>query len=357
MTKTAAIFAALLPLAGCQSFQLSAQGPPRQLDQRLAGIEHARLGATVRCAGAPTAEHEQAIRPNLPPPRSVQLAAARSNAWQRDALDGLTLGDFGDDAYEDRADIEFTEERAGRGDDYVRKPPLDSFWDTVKRDVQDMPTDLWRDTKRVYTNPVNLVILGTAYGGSLAIQELGPDDSVEDHFDGQHHHFKKEWREAFAAAGNPGTHFAMAGAWYLLGQQTQDEKTYEVGKTLFSALIINGLTTLVSQAATWDRSPNGEMGTFFSGHTSSSFCMASVLHEAYGHLVGVPLYGLATLVAIERVEDQEHYFADVIMGAVVGTVIGHSVASGREPEFFGWKLVPYASTNGGAGVAFMKSLP
>ncbi|MFH1418390.1 MAG: hypothetical protein ABII12_08925 [Planctomycetota bacterium] len=36
---------------------------------------------------------------------------------------------------------------------------------------------------------------------------------------------------------------------------------------------------------------------------------------------------------------------------------GHSVASGLEPEFFGWKLLPYASTNGGTGIAFSKSLP
>ena len=85
--------------------------------------------------------------------------------------------------------------------------------------------------------------------------------------------------------------------------------------------------------------------------------MASVLHQAYGHLVGVPLYGLATMVAIERLDSEEHYFSDVVMGAVLGTVVGHSVASGRDPEFFGWKIVPYANPEGGAGVAFMKSLP
>jgi hypothetical protein len=45
-----------------------------------------------------------------------------------------------------------------------------------------------------------------------------------------------------------------------------------------------------------------------------------------------------------------------VMGAVLGTVVGHSVASGRDPEFFGWKVLPYASPNAGSGVAFMKSL-
>ena len=165
-----------------------------------------------------------------------------------------------------------------------------------------------------------------------------------------------DWRDAFGAIGNPGTHFALAGVWYLLGQQTCNDKTYEVGKTLFSALTINGLTVMIGQTASWDKSPNGEWGTFPSGHTSSSFVVASVMHEAYGHLVGIPLYGLATLAGIERLDDREHYFSDVVMGAVLGTVVGHSVASGRDPEFFGWKLLPYASPEGGAGVAFMKTL-
>lgn len=129
-----------------------------------------------------------------------------------------------------------------------------------------------------------------------------------------------------------------------------------MGKTLFSALTINGLSVLLGQAATYDRSPNGERGTFPSGHTSSSFVVASVLHEAYGPWVGVPLYGLAGLVAVERLDSGEHYFSDVAFGAVMGMVIGHSVASGRDPEFFGWRLVPYADpATGTTGLALHKS--
>jgi membrane-associated phospholipid phosphatase len=282
----------------------------------------------------------------------------QSHAWQS-TVETWALTDLGyqNGDGETPADWDASAFDAGREAASERRPPLGSFWETVKRDLKHMPDDLWRDTKRVYANPTNLIILGTAYGGSLVLQTTGPDDTVEDHFRRGHHHFKEDWREAFAAAGNPGTHFGLAGLWYLVGQQTGDGKTYEVGKTLFSALIINGLTTFVGQTATWDRGPNGEWGSLPSGHTSSSFTVASVLHEAYGHAVGIPLYGLATLVAAERIEDNEHYLADVVMGAVIGTVIGHSVASGRDPEFFGWKLLPYADPNGSAGVAFMKTLP
>ena len=82
------------------------------------------------------------------------------------------------------------------------------------------------------------------------------------------------------------------------------------------------------------------------------------MHQAYGWGVGVPLYGLGTLVAIERLDDREHYFSDVVMGAVLGTVVGHSVASGRDPEIFGFKVIPYVDpVSEASGVAFYKSMP
>jgi hypothetical protein len=265
----------------------------------------------------------------------------------------FALSDLSTDAAP--AEAAADEQRAAeRADRWVYPPLLPTFKENAKRDLKTMAPDLWRDTKRVYANPVNLAILGASYGGALAVQQTGPDKTVENHYD-KDHTFSKGWRDAFGALGNPGTHFAVAGAMYLVGEQIQDEKTYQVSKALFSALIINGISTMVGQTATWDRSPNGEWGTFPSGHTSSSFCFATVMNEAYGPLVGIPLYGLGTLVAIERLDDREHYMSDVLFGAVLGTVVGHSVATGRDPEFFGWKVLPYVDpAQGVSGVAFMK---
>ncbi len=376
MKTTLALVATCLILTGCQS-------SPRSLDtgqitRRLASIENTRLAAAQQShvGIGPrdiTAHGNNSRGPGFQTVRSAPSPhASRPLTWDSEAriqdADPWTLSSLDEDALfelpdaQDQADIAFWSEKE---DKYLRRRPLASFWDTVKRDLKYMPADIWRDTKRVYTKPLNLVILGTAYGGSLALQQTGPDDTVEDHFRRKrpfgrrdiHRHFNSSWRNGFGAAGNPGTHFALAGIWYLAGQQTMDDKTYEVGKTLFSALAINGITVLLGQAATFDRSPNGERGTFPSGHTSSTFVVASVMDEAYGPAVGIPLYLLGGLVAHERLESGEHYFSDVVMGAILGTVIGHSVAQGRDPEFFGWKVVPYTSSQGGTGVALMKSLP
>lgn len=373
------LFCIALAASGCRSASSTRGRTPADIDNRLATIEQGRLadcrattdmltsldrddadaGAAPRMRRSSVIRGDAIVAANRAiKSRDAGAARATSNASRINFSansEALVLGDLGDESDAQEPDLEFADTTAAqREEQYLRRPPLASFWETLKRDVKNMPSDLWRDTKRVYANPVNLVILGSAYGGALTLQQTGVDDTVEDHYD-RHHSFNEDWRDGFATAGNPATHFALAGMWYLVGQQTGNEKTYEVGKTMFSALIINGLSVMASQAATWDRSPNGELGTFFSGHTSSSFVMASVLHEAYGHWVGIPLYGLASLVAVERLDSHEHYFSDVAMGAVVGTVIGHSVASGRDPEFFGWRVVPYVSGNGASGVGLMKS--
>jgi len=339
-------------VAGCQSARRSSA--PRDLDARLDAIESARA-IVERDRRSLLADAWDSDR------RAASLDLdSEQPVW---TLGDIGSADGGIEIGED--DSAFDSTWTEREETYARRRPLSSFWETVKRDVRYLPRDLWRDTKRVYGSPTNLVVLGATYGGALALQQTGPDRSIEHHFlsDGPfgtrrvHRHMSGGWRDAFATAGNPSTHFGLAGLFYLIGQQTADDKTYEVGKTLFSALAINGVTVLIGQAATYNRGPNGERGTMPSGHTSSSFVVASVLHEAYGHAVGIPLYGLAAIVAHERLESNEHYLADVVMGAVLGTVVGHSVASGREPEVFGWKLHPWASPNGGTGIAFVKTLP
>ncbi len=234
----------------------------------------------------------------------------------------------------------------------LHRIPLDSFWETVKRDLKAAPSDIWSDTKNVYTKNANLLILGVTYGGSLALQQSGVDDRFEDSI-GRRDIFNDGVDNSLAALGNPITHFGLAGLWYLVGQQKQDQKTYDVGRTLFSALTVNGLSSMLGKFATWDKSPNGQYFAFPSGHTSSTFTFASVMHHAYGPWVGIPLYGLGTLVAVERVDNDEHYLSDVIMGGVMGLVIGHTIAGERDIEFLGGKIVPYVDPQSGAsGIAW-----
>ncbi len=267
----------------------------------------------------------------------------------------LLAASAADPAAEDAAtsQVETTSRPAGT-QPAVERGPLPGFGDTVVRDVKRMPAELWRDTRRVYTNVPNLIILGLSGAASIALRPEA-DEDVADYY-GNGKTFNGDWPDTFATLGNPGIHFAVAGVMYLAGQQLPHTKTYEVGRSLFSALIINDVSTVLLKLAVCDRSPNGEHWAWPSGHVSSTMTLAAVMDEAYGPLVGVPLYGLTTLVAIERMDDGEHWLSDVIFGAAMGWVIGHTVAGGRAPEIFGGEVVPWANPNtGGAGVAWLKS--
>lgn len=233
--------------------------------------------------------------------------------------------------------------------------PLPGFFDTVRRDLEEAPGLLWHDTKKVFGDPANLVFLLGAGGASAAVRYT-VDDRIEDHYD-RHRSFGGDWPDTFATLGNPIVHFAAAGVWYLAGQQMQDIKTYEVGKRAFSALAISGATTLLLKAAACTDSPNGEAFAWPSGHVSSTMALATVLHNAYGPLVGVPMFGLTGLVAVQRMDYGEHHFSDVIFGAALGWVVAETIMKEHRPEVFGGEIVPYADpANGSAGVAWVKTL-
>jgi membrane-associated phospholipid phosphatase len=78
--------------------------------------------------------------------------------------------------------------------------------------------------------------------------------------------------------------------------------------------------------------------SFFSGHSSSSFCLAAfvsrdlgdwlIAYQGAGVVTGrvlpsVALYGAAGVVAASRIIDQKHYLTDVAVGSIVGATAGN----------------------------------
>lgn len=214
------------------------------------------------------------------------------------------------------------------------------FWRSFGRDAKEFIPIMWDDTKAVFTNPVSLIGIGMAGAAGIAINGSGADDNIADQTRRHGHKLSKGMDMAGDVGGNPGTHFALAGALYLASLSRGDTKEYEVSKTLLEALAINGIFTLALKGATRTESPNGDEMGWPSGHTSSSFALATVMAESYGPVAGVPAFAFASFVGYERIDARNHDLSDVVSGALLGAAIGHAVTQNHNNRIFGWEVVP-----------------
>ncbi len=216
--------------------------------------------------------------------------------------------------------------------------------------------DFWHGYKTTFWNLPNVLALTGTMGASLAIQGTGVDATVRERTKG--HSTLGHMSEPLQILGHPATHFAATGVLWLGSTLTQDMREHEVAKALTQALAVNGVTTLMLKAAANTRSPDNEHFGWPSGHTSSAFTVAAVLNEYYGPWVGVPSLAVAGLVGYQRVDSRVHDFSDVVFGAMLGYVIGTSIArddKAQFPELFGMTVIPYVNPESNAtGLALLK---
>lgn len=132
--------------------------------------------------------------------------------------------------------------------------------------------------------------------------------------------------------GSTGIFPLVAGA-YFVGVVMKDNKLKQVGLFAVSTGLATQLVTEIFKKSFLRVRPNkaenpyqfGEEGnySFFSGHTSAAFSLATVIAETYKDQPLVPYlaYGVATLTAYARMHDKKHWATDVLSGAVAGHLI------------------------------------
>lgn len=94
---------------------------------------------------------------------------------------------------------------------------------------------------------------------------------------------------------------------------------------VLESIVLTQLITQTLKLTTFRERPNrSDNHSFPSGHTSSTFALASSLNGIYGLGVGLPAYAFATLVGLQRISSSAHYLSDVFVGAILGTFVGES---------------------------------
>jgi hypothetical protein len=343
MRRTVLALVVLAGLAGCGE-------PPDELFRQALRQRRPAPTAALPARAAQAAPADADAEPMLflatemGPALAAGDAAASSAQPDADAADADAVA-----AAAEKPDLPYVPRRQRRGPAY----PGD-FWRSFGRDAKELPAMIWDDTVAAATDPGCLLLLAGAGVTGITLSGRGGNDQVEAHFTKHGHQLNKFWDLVGDVGGNPGTHFALAGALYFGSLARGDDRNYEVAKSMLSALSINGALTLALKGMAHTESPNGDENGWPSGHTSSSFCFASVLHRHYGPWVGIPLYLGAAYVGYERIDARNHDFHDVISGALIGLAIGHAVAAEHQPKVLGMDVLPYADPRGGAGLALYK---
>lgn len=234
-----------------------------------------------------------------------------------------------------------------------KKSPL---LESAKTDVLNWPRRIIEDSKDTFLKKDNLSALLLAGGISIAMHQSNADKKLASNFD-KNAAFHGFADESFNIIGHPGTHFAATGLWYALSAESQDEFNRERAWTMMTALSVTGLTTMGLKAIRDNETPNGKRWAWPSGHTSSSFTIASVLDEFYGPKVGIPAYAVASVVAYRMMDTGDHWASDVVFGATLGWVVGHTIAGKHKKlEVAGFTVLPYMGNGDGpaAGISLVK---
>jgi len=132
------------------------------------------------------------------------------------------------------------------------------------------------------------------------------------------------------------SYFVAAGVVGLNGYLRHQpwNKTFSQVELLATSSITTALATEALKDVTHRERPNGRSNKSFpSGHTSGAFALATGLDEIFGRKVGIAAYLMAAFVASSRINDNKHYFSDVVAGAVLGTWIGRSFARQHHIEW------------------------
>ncbi len=141
-------------------------------------------------------------------------------------------------------------------------------------------------------------------------------------------------------------------ATFGIGKATGNKKLAYAGRDIVRAqLLSQAMVQTLKYTIRRERPDSSDNKSFPSGHSSSMFATATVLHRYYGWKAGVPAYALGGYVALARMAWNRHHITDVVMGAGFGIASARTVTMSMGKSKFTVGVQPQV---GGASVNFTK---
>jgi len=217
------------------------------------------------------------------------------------------------------------------------------------------------DTGKIMTSPVRwddrewytaaLVLSVTA--GLYAY-----DQDLKDWVQRRRNRTTDDLAKVFTPFGNGLYTLPAAGFIYLYGEVQESEKAKRIGLLGAESIVLAGVFTGVVKIAGHRHRPDtGDQYnrwdgpglstdnlSFPSEHVSAAFALATVVAgESDGPYVAPAAYGMASLVALARVNDNEHWSSDVFLGAAVGYFTARAVLRYHKKKSSPLALLPDVS--------------
>jgi hypothetical protein len=218
---------------------------------------------------------------------------------------------------------------------------------------------LWNEVKRYATDTADLVVApfhwdgGDAWRAASSAALIGgafaADRAVYDAFARNRSDFTNsvsKYTTWFGGGGALGVAAGLIG----VGLAAGSPEVRDMGRDALESAVIAGMfTNLVIKptAGRWRPSesdgetkfdPFSGHNSFTSGHATQAFAVASVIAmRAPGWIIPTAAYGLAFVVACDRINDRAHFASDVVAGALFATATGrflvrrHREAAATEP--------------------------
>lgn len=213
-------------------------------------------------------------------------------------------------------------------------------------------------------------IAATAVAG-VGVLAYWQDDEIRDLFQrNTGDHLDKAAEYFFEPLGRGYVCLSMAAGIYLVGELGKRKKLKETGLAAFKSVVLTSVFTYAIKYATQRHDPQadhpadprmweGPFGSyrhtsFPSGHSAAIFALASVISTAYKENIWVPVlsYSLASLSAMSRIYEDEHWSSDVIIGSALGFAIGKLVYKSTI-NCPGLVMIPGISPTGQPGFTFL----
>lgn len=205
--------------------------------------------------------------------------------------------------------------------------------------------DLTHNFGVVFTSPLHWNSKDWLYAagvlGTTAVVYAFDEDIREWAQEGRTESSDDVWK-ALSYLGKGGTLLVLSGGLYAAGELADSKSIRKTAilsleSYLISGVIVLGIKYVVGRARPYTEEGKSSFNPFSSGsshysmpsgHTTSAFSVASVIaYQSDSLALDIAAYSLATLVGISRLKLDKHWASDLVIGAALGTFVGHKICT------------------------------